>query len=599
MDAGRAKSMGVLGEIGRLVWPTLTAGTKARFALAFALVMLMSVLTAAGPVALQRAVDGFTAGRPPGALPEGAWIGLYVLSQWFARSIGEIRGLVYARAERRVLRRLGERFFAHLLQLPLRFHLQRQTGAVLQGLTNGLQGYQTVLHALLFSFAPVGAELATVATVLARLGQPMFLAIFCAAIGCYAAAFARAARRTLRSARQAATAQAQSIGAMTDALLNYETVKYFCAERVVAQSVAQALEHSETQWVLFYRQFATNGLLVATLYATFLISTLYLAAWRVGEHQLTIGQFVLVNTYMLQILRPVETLGYAVQGLAQGIAFLGTFLELQRIEPESAGDAVTRCTPPRHLPVRGELEFRDVWFSYTPGDAVLKGVSFRVPVGGTLGIVGASGSGKSTIVRLLTRLLEPDRGEILLDGVKLREWPLTRLRAAIAVVPQDTVLFDQSIRDNILLGRCAAASDVEAAARRADVDGFVRALPQGYETRVGERGVKLSGGERQRIAIARAALQRPAVYVGDEATASLDSATEMNILRALSDITAGVTTLMIAHRLSTVIHADEIIVLERGVVAERGTHESLLATNGRYASLWRTQLRGFATRRKS
>ncbi len=358
------------------------------------------------------------------------------------------------------------------------------------------------------------------------------------------------------------------------------------------RKVAGALIRTEDEWVRFYHQYAVNGLLVATIYATFLGTTILYAAREVQAARISMGTFVLINTYMLQIVRPVEMLGYAVQSVSQGMAYLDKMLELfrERTEVDSAASSGPCHSEERGL---GELEFRDVFLSYSADRSVLKGVSFKVPAGQTLGIVGSSGSGKSTIVRLLARLLEPDHGLILLDGVPIRDWPLTALRESIAVVPQDTVLFNDSIGYNIAFGRLGSSQDdVEQAARLANLHEFILTLPERYETRVGERGVKLSGGERQRVSIARAALKRPKVYVADEATSSLDSRTERDIVKNLEEVSRSTTTLVIAHRLSTVVHADQIIVLDAGVVAERGTHVSLLAQNGRYAALWRAQHHG-------
>jgi ATP-binding cassette subfamily B protein len=545
-------------------------------------------LTALGPVALKLVVDRFTA-QAKGPAVSVAWlIGAYVLSQWLARSVGEIRAFIYARAERRMLRTLSERLFAHVLRLPLRFHLDRQTGAITQSLTNGMQGYQLVVHTLVFSILPIATELATIVLVLSRLDQAAFLLFFCGAIVCYAIVFAYAARRTRKAAKSASAAQVDANATMTDSILNYETVKYFVAETVVQQKVGGALIRTEDEWVRFYRQFAVNGLCVATLYATFLgVSVLY-AAREAEAGRISIGTFVLINTYMLQIVRPVEMLGYAVQSLSQGIAYLDQLFDLfhQKSEDFADDDAVP-------LRGHGELHFENVGVSYRADRTILKDVSFRIPAGRTLGIVGCSGSGKSTIVRLMTRLIEPDCGRILLDGVPISDLSLSLLRQSIAVVPQDTILFNDTIGYNIAFGKAGSSrDDLEEAARLAHLHDFIMTLPDGYETRVGERGVKLSGGEKQRVSIARAAIKRPRIFVFDEATSSLDSHTERGILGSLREISQHSTTLVIAHRLSTVVHADEIVVLDAGVIVERGTHGSLLRQGNRYAALWAAQLEG-------
>jgi ABC-type transport system involved in Fe-S cluster assembly fused permease/ATPase subunit len=580
--------VGTLQELLRLIWSDATGFVKVRLAAVLSLVITASILTALGPIALKLVVDGFTGQTRGPPVSPLLLIGLYVLSQWLARSIGELRGLVHARAERRLFRSVSERLFAHLMQLPLRFHLKRQTGAINQTLENGLQGYQMILHHLVFTFLPVTAELGTIVVVLTRLAHPLFLGLFCGALVCYAAAFAHAARTVSRAAKTASAAHVAANAAMTDSILNYETVKYFTAEPIVQEKVSQALARTEVEWVDFFRRYALNGLGVAAIFATFLAATVLYAAHEVQGGRMTVGDFVLVNSYMLQLVKPVEMLGYAMQGLSQGMAMLDKMLALFRESPESpwADDSGP-------LPGAGQLEFEAVSLSYTPNRAVLKDVNFRVPAGKTLGIVGASGSGKSTVVRLLVRLLEPDAGRILLDGVPIASMSLRTLRLAIAVVPQEPLLFDDTIAYNIGFGkRGASQADIEQAAKLAHLHDFIVSLPEHYNTRVGERGIQLSGGEKQRLSIARAAIKQPRIYVFDEATSSLDSLSERGIIQNLQDLARLSTTLVIAHRLSTVVHADEIAVLDRGTIVESGTHAALLRRGGRYATLWAAQQQG-------
>jgi ABC-type transport system involved in Fe-S cluster assembly fused permease/ATPase subunit len=578
--------VGSLPELLRLIWSDATGFVKVRLAAVLSLVITASILTALGPIALKLVVDGFTGQTRGPPVSPLLLIGLYVLSQWLARSIGELRGLVHARAERRLFRSVSERLFAHLMQLPLRFHLKRQTGAINQTLENGLQGYQMILNHLVFTFLPVTAELGTIVVVLMRLAHPVFLGLFCGALVCYAAAFARAAKAVSRAAKTASAAHVAANAAMTDSILNYETVKYFTAESLVQEKVSQALARTEVEWVDFFRRYAVNGLLVATIFATFLAATVLYAAHEVQGGRMTVGDFVLVNSYMLQLVKPVEMLGYAMQGLSQGIAMLDKMLTLFRESPE----APPRADDHRMLPGAGELEFEAVSLSYTPDRSVLERVSFKVPAAKTLGIVGASGSGKSTVVRLLVRLLEPDAGRILLDGVPIASMSLRTLRQAIAVVPQEPLLFDDTIAYNIGFGkRGATQAEIEQAAKLAHLHDFILDLPEQYNTRVGERGVQLSGGEKQRLSIARAVLKQPRIYVFDEATSSLDTLSERGIIKNLQDLARSSTTLVIAHRLSTVVHADEIAVLDCGTIVESGTHAALLGRGGRYAALWTAQ----------
>jgi ABC-type transport system involved in Fe-S cluster assembly fused permease/ATPase subunit len=476
------------------------------------------------------------------------------------------------------------------MRLPLRFHLERQTGAISQTLDNGLNGYQMVLHTLVFTILPIATELGTIVVVLSRLDHPAFLGLFSGALVAYAVVFWYSAYTIVAAARAASNSQVNATAVMTDSILNYETVKYFTAESVVQERVSRALTLTEDGWVRFYRRYAYNGLGVATIFAGFLAVTILYAAHEVQTGRMTVGSFVLVNTYMLQIVRPVEQLGYAMQMLSQGLAFLGKMFEIFREKPEPswAGD-----TSPDGGGDAGRLDFEGVGVAYRPDRVVLKDVNFTLPAGKTLGVVGGSGAGKSTLVRLLVRLIDPDTGRILLDGASIGDLPLCTVRQAIAVVPQDTVLFNDTIGYNIAFGKAGSTqAEVEHAARLAHLHDFIMSLPEGYDTRVGERGVKLSGGEKQRVSIARAAIKRPRIYVFDEATSSLDSNTEREILRNLREISRFSTTVVIAHRLSTVVHADEIVVLEGGTIVERGTHAALLRQRGRYASLWEAQQQG-------
>lgn len=572
-------------DIYQVVWSEADHFVKVRLSAAAALVVTASVLTALGPVVLKLTVDDLTDRGGSASVSPLALVLLFALSQFLVRALNEVRGLVYAHAERRMLRILSEGLFEHLMQLPLRFHLERQTGALSQSLDIGLQGYQIVLHHMIHTVLPVTVELATIVLVLMRLTSPALVVIYLSAIICYGLTFAYTTAAITKSAETASAASVQASATMSDGILNYETVKYFTAESMVQRNVGRALARAEAGWVAFYRRYAKNGLCVAAIYGAFLGATILFAARAVQGGRMTIGDFVLINAYTLQVLRPVEMLGYAMQGFAQGAAMLQKMLEFQRQmrEPQWTDGCVLGGGP-------AAMEFDDVSLSYRAERSVLKGLSFKIPAGMTLGIVGSSGSGKSSVVRLAVRFVEPDSGRILLGGVPIDDLPLAELRRSIAVVPQDTVLFNATIGYNIALGKpnCSPA-EIEEAARFARLHEFIMSLPDRYETVVGERGVKLSGGEKQRVAIARAVIKRPEVYVFDEATSSLDSRTEAEILRNLREFSRVSTTLLIAHRLSTVVHADEIVVLDAGRVVERGSHRTLVNQNGAYAALWRAQ----------
>lgn len=583
-DVRRAHS---LIEIWHLFWTGSDAYVKGRLALALGLTIASAVITAISPIALKYAIDGFTQ-RSGNGFYIFLFVGLYVLGLWFARNLTELRVLVHGQADRRMNRSLSDRLFNHILHLPLRFHLERQTGAINETLTNGLFGYQLVLQVGVYTVLPVLVQLAVVATVLVHLKQPIFLALFMVAVVLYAVTFGYGAVRITKAARAASDAQVEARGVMTDAIINFETVKFFTAESVVRDKVDAAQGRTEFQWLRFYKSRTRNGLAVAAVFAIFLGITVVYAAREVFQGRMTVGDFVLINTYLLQLVQPLETVGFALQQTSQGVAFLQKMLELFREKTEPVASVAGTSAP---MSTPGELAFENVRVAYRSDRSVLRDVSFTVPRGKTVGIVGASGQGKSTIVRVLVRLLEVDGGRICLDGIPIARLPLPVLRQSIAVVPQDTVLFNDTIAYNIGFGRRGSTQEeIEAAARVAHLHDFVMAQPDGYQTRVGERGLKLSGGEKQRVAIARAALKRPRIYVFDEATSSLDSHTEKMILANLRELSLHATTLVIAHRLSTLVHADEIVVLHDGAIVEQATHEELLRLNGHYAKLWRAQI---------
>lgn len=594
---------GVVGQAVSLAWDEADPFIKKRLALTLLLAVGTAVFAGLAPIALKYAVDGLGSELQVADVEMGAVLGptilllIYIAALWISRSLGEARWFLFGTADQRLHRRLSRRLLAHVIDLPMAFHLDRKTGALNQTLVQGLAGYRILLNHLVFTVLPVLVEVVIVGAVLAALLRLEFLGIFGVSVIAYAVVFAIGAKRIIGPTREVSACQIEAHATMTDSLLNAETVKCFNAERQIHERYDGALAETERRWSLFYWRKSENGLLAALVFALSLGTAMMLGALRIRQGVLSVGDFVALNAYMLQIVRPLETLGLAFRDIAHGAAFIEKMMALMGREceagrSEAPGLTVIEGSARTAGPATGMLEVRNASFSYHPGRPILENIDFAIRPGETVAVVGKSGAGKSSLVRLLMRFYEPERGDILLNGESIRDLPLDEVRWAIAIVPQDTVLFNDTIAYNIGFGRRSASpADIERAARFAHIHERVIEMPDGYDTIVGERGLKLSGGEKQRVSIARAVLKRPQIFIFDEATSSLDAKTEQSILDNLIEVSRGMTTLIISHRLSMVTHADEILVLETGRVVERGRHGELLERNGAYAVMWRTQNR--------
>ena len=572
------------------------------------LVVAGGLLAGLAPLALKGMID--TAGTPASntlasSRTTPVFAAAYLLALCSTRLLSEVRPMLIASAEQRIYGRLRKRFFAHVLNLPLAFHRDRQSGALVQSLQQAIVGYQIVIFNLVNSVVPVLVEIITVTLVLHSLGEPLLMTTFAASALAYLAALRFRGAGVGSSARGVSEAGIDANGMLMDGLLNVETIKCFGAEETTRVRFDAANRLLERRWAIFQRERLSVGLTSAAVFALSMGALLAVAVHGVLHGRLTVGGFILANVYMLQMARPLEMLGTAVRDLSQAVEFIRPLTDVLTQASDTPEDedgspvgCMTSGTAPKtriDQPVadRGgalNLSFREVCFAYSGGRAVLDGLSLDIPAGRRVAIVGASGSGKSSLVRLLLRLDRPQAGTIMLGGRAIDTLPVREVRKLIAVVPQDTMLFNQTVAFNIGVGKSdATRREIERAARLAEVHEFICSLPAGYETVVGERGLKLWGGERQRLAIARAILRNPKIYVFDEATSMLDTVTEMRVLQNLKNVSEGVTTVTVAHRLSSVQDADEIVVLGGGKVVERGHHTTLLASGGDYARLWRAQ----------
>ncbi len=569
------------------LWPQGETGLRVKLVLACIAMVLAKIGTVYVPVVYGHMVDRLTHAAGPLALP-AALIGGYVAVRIAAAAFGELRDALFAGVQMRASRVVARKTFEHLHALSMRFHLDRQTGGLSNIILRGTLGIQSVLRLATFNLVPTIIELLLTTAMLWHLFNVWYALITFVAIGFYIVftfsftAWRTKFRRTMNETDNEAQTKA------IDSLINFETVKYFGNETHEAKRFDESLARFETASVKSQVSLNVLNIGQAIIISLALGAMMIMAANGVVHHSLSIGSFVLVNTYLMQLYVPLNFLGFTYLTLNQGLVDMEQMFSLLRVNQE-VQDA-PHALPLTAQGVPAEIRFEDVHFGYNPDRQILKGISFTVSPGKKIAIVGPTGSGKSTISRLVFRFYDATGGHVLVDGHDVRDYRQHDLRAAIGVVPQDTVLFNDSIYYNIAYGRPGATRDeVEHAARLAQIHDFITSLPQGYKTKVGERGLKLSGGEKQRVAIARTILKDPRILILDEATSALDTATEQGISAALRSVAQHRTTLVIAHRLSTVTDSDEILVLREGVVVERGTHAALLAADGVYATMWAAQ----------
>jgi ATP-binding cassette subfamily B protein len=589
-DEAKAEQRSGLRTIRRVspyLWPADQPWVKRRVVLALLALLLGKIVAVGTPLLYKQAVDAL-ANEGVSPLMLGA-VGLtiaYGMARLLSNGFQQLRDAVFAAVGQRALRALALETFTHIHRLSMRYHLTRKTGGLSRIIERGVKGVDFLLRFLLFSIGPLVLELLMIAGILFFLFDVWYLAVIVLTIAVYVwFTFAVTEWRVkLRKVMndQDTDANQKAI----DSLLNFETVKYFGAESREARRYDRAMEQYEaaalkTAYSLAFLNFGQAFLITAGL-----VIVMVMAAVGVERGDLTVGDFVMVNAYMIQITMPLNFLGTVYREIRQSLVDMGEMFDLLE-QPAEVSDKPGANV----LKVQGgEVELRDVHFGYDPERAILKGVSLKVGAGETVAIVGSSGSGKSTIGRLLFRFYDVTKGAVLIDGQDLRDITQVSLHDAIGVVPQDTVLFNDTIRYNIAYGRDGATEEqIVQAARDAQIHDFIMRLPDGYDTQVGERGLKLSGGEKQRVGIARTLLKNPPILLLDEATSALDTETEQEIQGALARAAEGRTVLMIAHRLSTVADADRIIVLEDGHIVEEGTHLDLLTRKGRYWGLWQRQ----------
>jgi len=586
-----------LQDIMPLLWPQGRRDLKIRVVLAVVALVLAKVVTVLTPFAYKYAVDALTLknGVPALVVVPVFMVLAYGLGRVMMVAFAQLRDAIFAKVGQRAVRELAMRTFRHLHALSLRFHLDRRTGGLSRIISRGTNGIDTILRYSLFNTLPTALELLFICGILARSYGWLYALVVAATVAAYIAFTYLATEWRIHIRRAANDADTDASTKAIDSLLNFETVKYFGNEEHEARRYDLSMERYEHASIKTWISLAVLNAGQALVFTAGLTVAMLMSGYAVHAGQMTLGDFVMINALMIQLYMPLNFIGSVYREIKQGLIDVEEMFSLLEVE----ADIKDR---PGAVPLRtakGEIVFDRVGFAYDAVRPILRDLTFRVPSGKTVAIVGPSGAGKSTISRLLFRFYDVGSGRILIDGQDIAQVTQKTLRAAIGMVPQDTVLFNDTVRYNIRYGRPDASdAEVEDAARLAQVHSFVMTLPKTYEAVVGERGLKLSGGEKQRVSIARTILKSPPILILDEATSALDSMTEREIQAALRQVSRNRTTLVIAHRLTTVVDADEIIVLDQGAIAERGTHAQLLKKRGLYAQMWNRQREAEEVRRR-